>query len=1201
MEAVFMKLVNLSITASWLVLMILLVRLIFRKAPKWIIVLLWGLVALRLACPFSIESVFSLIPSGEPLPQSMISGAKPMVDAGIPPSTPEMAPVLPETMAPAVGAAGTSTPLWLTALTWIWLIGLIAMLSYAFLSYFLLKRRMATATRLRDHIKQSEQVESPFVLGLFRPTIYLPYTIEAVDMVHVIAHEQAHIKRRDHWWKPLGFLLLSVYWFNPVLWVAYILLCRDIESACDEKVIREMGKVDRQAYSMALLNCAVHRRRIAACPLAFGEVSVKDRIKNVMYYKEPTFWIVLLSLLMCAVLSVCFLTNPVKLTFDFDAVPIDHVITQYSPTAEAASSEHIKRLDQEQTEELQARLLGMTGAKRTVRYHHAGTIASIDIVLSNGHDIYIQSLEDGVLQLQYDSKIFRVEDEAFHQYVKALCSEAGESAPAVTWTFSPMMSAIFHVAFCFDFDVGDEYVRVEAVCENGALWNPEAEGQPRGKALAFAAGEPVCWTPDAGEGLENPTAQDSVQFTIYNGGELLYAGTLEIKKTGTAGTDGMQSIYEARLSGTDLLTLQQQEGNGGALVTLSDRAAIVAFSDLNHNHINERVVVRRLIPDESYELAVYENTEELWSMEAGIPHAGWNTIMLYNEDGQDYLVQYTPSLFQGVGSYQCVMFSLEGGKQTIKENWSVEFDVGNGDPGSVVETPEMAEFARKMNILLRNSVVLLSTEQGILTNQFTLAYELPWLYPVRFDPAAIQAAMDGRGDEEPLTSDAVSFPDAPVDLVFSSGAGAWGTVLTLNPDGSFSGEYSDTDMGGDLPTRYVCNFSGQFAPVRQINDHAFSMKLEELQTEQPEGKTWIEDGMRCIASEPYGLAGSEDFLLYAPGTLADSLPTACLDWWPDAWLWRSGKVETLSGWSLCSPNTGYGFYQWPGENASGQALTVPAEGAYRYKKAISPAIFYADESEAPFVFIDKDTVRLFFPHWDVYSPWSSGGRHAGHFRQYAFDPSGPAKDGMQLLTDTGIDTETIRSCHRYPIREGELELLLADTDAGKEIWLAEWWKSDLPYVYQIEPSDRYQLQVEYGNGEPTATMLDLAAPPILNLSDPTLSKKDVLAELRRCAKKDDRIVAAKYDEQDGGKTVYRVFEYQNEQLRSWVEYCFYDSKSDYQSFRGSVLRDNGECHNRLRLTKACHGYEVMLQANLCGKTMDGMKSALERVGFQIIT
>ena len=185
-------------------------------------------------------------------------------------------------------------------------------------------------------------------------------------------------------------------------------------------------------------------------------------------------------------------------------------------------------------------------------------------------------------------------------------------------------------------------------------------------------------------------------------------------------------------------------------------------------------------------------------------------------------------------------------------------------------------------------------------------------------------------------------------------------------------------------------------------------------------------------------------------------------------------------------------------------------GCYTYHGKISSECLYADEYEAPFVFIDQDTVRLFFPYWDVYSPWSSGGRHAGHFRQYKYDPSSPAVDGMQLLADTGIDTENIRSCNRYPLREGELELLLVETIAGKELWLAEWWKSDLPFVYQIEPSDRYQLQVAYEDGEPTAAMFDLTAPPILNLSAPALSKEDVLAELENCAEQDDRIVAMKY-------------------------------------------------------------------------------------------
>lgn len=199
---------------------------------------------------------------------------------------------------------------WTSVLSKIWMVGVIGMLSYSIVSYQLLKRKVATAIPLKRGIKQSEYVDSPFVLGIVRPVIYLPFDMSAADCVYVIAHEKAHIRRRDHWWKPLGFLLLSIYWFNPVLWMAYILLCRDIEAACDEKVIKDMEKDERRAYSTALLNCSIHRRRIAACPLAFGETGVKARVKSVMNYKKPAFWVILIALVVSIIVAVCFLTNP---------------------------------------------------------------------------------------------------------------------------------------------------------------------------------------------------------------------------------------------------------------------------------------------------------------------------------------------------------------------------------------------------------------------------------------------------------------------------------------------------------------------------------------------------------------------------------------------------------------------------------------------------------------------------------------------------------------------------------------------------------------------------------------------------------------------------------------------------------------------------------------------------------------------------
>lgn len=299
-----------SLTASWLVLAVAAVRLLFRKTPKWILCLLWGLVALRLVCPVSLESTLSLVPSAEPLPPEIIDTAWPEIHSGIPAVDAAVNPVLEASLTPEGLTSANPTQIWSFLFSRVWVLGMGVMLLYTLVSYLLLKRRVCTAVPLEKGVKQSEFVDSPFVLGIYRPVIYLPFGLAEGDLAYVLAHERAHIRRHDHWWKPMGFLLLSVYWFNPVMWVAYILLCRDIEAACDEKVIRDLEPDGRRAYSTALLNCSVHRRRIAACPLAFGEAGVKARIQNVMNYKKPAFWMILTALLLSAGVAVCFLTDP---------------------------------------------------------------------------------------------------------------------------------------------------------------------------------------------------------------------------------------------------------------------------------------------------------------------------------------------------------------------------------------------------------------------------------------------------------------------------------------------------------------------------------------------------------------------------------------------------------------------------------------------------------------------------------------------------------------------------------------------------------------------------------------------------------------------------------------------------------------------------------------------------------------------------
>ena len=310
MSELFLEIVNRSIAASWIVIAVLILRFCLKKAPKWVNVLLWGIVAVWLIFPFSIESALSLIPSAETVSPSIMMETAPSVQTGVPALDQVINPVIDHSLAPAPGASANPLQIWIPVLTVIWLLGVAALFLYSAVSYRRLRRRVCEAVILRDNIYQSENVCSPFVLGIIRPKIYLPYHMDKREMDHVIAHEQTHIRRRDHWWKPLGFLLLTVHWFNPLLWLGYILLCRDIELACDEKVIREMGSEQRADYTQALVSCSVSRRSIAACPLAFGEVGIKERVKSVMNYKKPAFWIVLASVVVCAVAAVCFLTDP---------------------------------------------------------------------------------------------------------------------------------------------------------------------------------------------------------------------------------------------------------------------------------------------------------------------------------------------------------------------------------------------------------------------------------------------------------------------------------------------------------------------------------------------------------------------------------------------------------------------------------------------------------------------------------------------------------------------------------------------------------------------------------------------------------------------------------------------------------------------------------------------------------------------------
>ena len=397
MNRIFIEILNMSISGSIMILAVLFVRLLLKKAPRWIPVLLFGLVAVRLILPFSIETSFSLIPSGRTLSLTSDSEksddssgvhAQLTVDSGItavdeylnqhlvsektelvPSVLPESAEELKTNRNPGVR--------FLSAGSMIWLCGAVGIILYSLIWYMKLRRSVAEAVLYRENIYLCDQVQTPFILGFFRPRIYLPSGLSSPDTLHVLAHERAHLQRKDQLWKGLGFLLLAVYWFNPLMWLSYILFCRDIEAACDEKVVAGLQAPERKAYANALVSCSMNRQQVLAYPLAFGEINVKSRVKKVLQYNKPAALTVIIALIACAFLAGCFLTNPKEKDSHSDERRAQAV----TALSEMYGTEPAEKLAQD---------------IRTDRYQYQGAYAAyrVESVLSDEHLYYLLISEE---------------------------------------------------------------------------------------------------------------------------------------------------------------------------------------------------------------------------------------------------------------------------------------------------------------------------------------------------------------------------------------------------------------------------------------------------------------------------------------------------------------------------------------------------------------------------------------------------------------------------------------------------------------------------------------------------------------------------------------------------------------------------------------------------------------------------------------
>ena len=619
MTEFFLNVVNMSISASWLVCAVLLLRLLLKKAPKWINVLLWGIVAVRLICPFSFESVLSLIPSSQTINPEIALNA-PVIDSGV--------TIIDNVINPIIGEATISLQpekdvnlfqFIMPYLAGVWLVGIAALLIYTLISFLRLKRKIGTAVLLRDNIYQSEAVVSPFVLGVIKPKIYLPFNMNGQDMNHVIAHERAHIRRKDHFWKPLGFLILTLHWFNPVVWFGYILLCRDIELACDEKVVKELNNEQRADYSEALLACSVNRRMIAACPLAFGEVGVKDRIKSVLNYKKPAFWIIVVAIVVSITVAVCFLTNPVNTSIYNSSYETGKCLYSYVVSAdkETKSNELVFDITSDgkvykifgdgttdelgvlkesdyTAEELEAAIKNQDAKLNIGNIKNAYELSDcIFLQKSNGTVYLVQFFSDGRIMSVF--KLNRIDKSDISNF---------SGSEKLAWNYNPSLSHTAHYTRAFAFDC--EYTYVDATCTGGEFWNLEAEGQPRGTNIRFEKEKKIYWTP--AEDDENPIDKSEVTLTVYNGDTKMQQHTVIFECVSRDYSTG--DIYEFYLKDAMEFALVYSEYG---YLTFVERSSI-SNEDVSNNSqsVTKTKSIKRIVDHSVDDGVSYDNAFELF-------------------------------------------------------------------------------------------------------------------------------------------------------------------------------------------------------------------------------------------------------------------------------------------------------------------------------------------------------------------------------------------------------------------------------------------------------------------------------------------------------------------------------------------------------------------------------------------------------------
>lgn len=746
MDDVFLKLVNLSISASWLILAVLVLRFVLKKAPKWVMPLLWGVVALRLVCLFSIESALSLIPSAETIPSEIVTETREPVLYEQATLDIVTNPTLPSAAEVPVGVSRQQAQVDFNIYSVLWLAGMAALLVHALVSAGRLKRKLATAILLRDNIYESEFVDSPFVFGVVKPNIYLPMHMDEGTAAYVIAHEHAHLARRDHWWKVLGYLVLALHWFNPLVWVAYILFCRDIELACDEKVVKGLDGAARADYSQALLSCAAPKRAVAACPLAFGEGNIKTRVKSALHYKKPAFWVAAAAVLAVVIVAVCFLTNPKSergsLVWAQKLNAADVASIELYVPSEGKARQY-KKLD---TEEM-AQAVELINSSRGTYIEKPETVYGglpvwFLLTMDDGTVHAVGSVVGHYLIIDGDTFDADVENQAeWENYVlKGDSASPIDMADRLSYALYGMTTGVYTLG--------------EAVFED-SVWETSYE-----ETFANTKSTPELWlssalgtdmtgilygTVTAARGYSYRVSEwEEIDLTVSNFDWLFRSGSGEDWDGTSAaklrrenahawrgtrtGEDVNATVPMAEIRRQDELTamdqwllLQQKDGSlylvmgyrSGAypyrwIVRLDGGATELTRADLNGDGIEEVISYTGTSTQEPYRLRVSNQSgEELWSAELGLAHVGWSSYFLYRDSVKTALLRYEPTMYQGEASYSYELFMLsENGTTTLAEN-SVSFSI---NPDSADSWPaEAQKFADEVNRLLDKSELLFST------------------------------------------------------------------------------------------------------------------------------------------------------------------------------------------------------------------------------------------------------------------------------------------------------------------------------------------------------------------------------------------------------------------------------------------------------------------------------------------------------------